>query len=189
MKIGRNKPCHCGSGKKYKHCHEMSKKSNNNQYIIIGLAAAVIAVVLFISTDRNESNKRTAITTSPLRNQRALQSNARPDGIAPPGKVWHEGHGHWHDAPLSSSTPKKTSFNPNNSLARKSRPKRDAPPGKVWHEGHGHWHDAPDKRSITPRKVGDSEMEKPPLPPSGNKNNTPNGKVWDADHEHFHDKQ
>jgi hypothetical protein len=21
MKIGRNEPCHCGSGKKYKHCH------------------------------------------------------------------------------------------------------------------------------------------------------------------------
>ena len=21
MKIGRNDPCHCGSGKKYKHCH------------------------------------------------------------------------------------------------------------------------------------------------------------------------
>ncbi|MGE6101794.1 SEC-C metal-binding domain-containing protein [Aeromonas salmonicida] len=20
-KIGRNEPCHCGSGKKYKHCH------------------------------------------------------------------------------------------------------------------------------------------------------------------------
>ncbi|MEX2443943.1 MAG: SEC-C metal-binding domain-containing protein [Alkalispirochaeta sp.] len=21
MKLGRNEPCHCGSGKKYKHCH------------------------------------------------------------------------------------------------------------------------------------------------------------------------
>ena len=110
MKVGRNKPCHCGSGKKYKHCHEISKKSNNNQYVIIGLVAIVIVVVLFISTDRNESNKRTAISTSPLLNQPAAKSNSKPAGIAPPGKVWHEGHGHWHDAPLAASTPKKTSF-------------------------------------------------------------------------------
>ena len=26
-KIGRNEPCHCGSGKKYKHCHESKKQS------------------------------------------------------------------------------------------------------------------------------------------------------------------
>ena len=24
MKIGRNDPCHCGSGKKYKKCHEVA---------------------------------------------------------------------------------------------------------------------------------------------------------------------
>ena len=124
MKIGRNKPCYCGSGKKYKHCHEISKKSNNSQYTIIGLAAAIIALVLFISADRNEPNKRTTISTSPLQNHRASKSNSRPDGIAPPGKVWHEGHGHWHDAP--------------------------------------------NERSITPRKVKDSEVE---------------------EHGHFHDKQ
>ena len=124
MKIGRNKPCYCGSGKKYKHCHEISKKSNNSQYTIIGFAAAIIALVLFISADRNEPNKRTTISTSPLRNQRASKSNSKPDGIAPPGKVWHEGHGHWHDAL--------------------------------------------NKRSITPRKVKDSEVE---------------------EHGHFHDKQ
>ena len=124
MKIGRNKPCYCGSGKKYKHCHEISKKSNNSQYTIIGFATAIIAIVLFISADRNEPNKRTTISTSPLQNQRASKSNSRPDGIAPPGKVWHEGHGHWHDAPS--------------------------------------------ERSITPRKVKDSEGE---------------------EHDHFHDKQ
>ena len=136
MKVGRNKPCHCGSGKKYKHCHEISKKSNNNQYVIVGLVATVIAVVLFMSTDRNESNKRTAISTRPLQNQLAPKSNSKPAGIAPPGKVWHEGHGHWHDAPLAASTPKKTSFNTNNSLARKSRPQGEAPRGQHDRQGH-----------------------------------------------------
>ena len=189
MKVGRNKPCHCGSGKKYKHCHEISKKSNNNQYVIIGLVATVIVVLLFISTDRNESNRRTAISTSRLLNQPAAKSSSQPAGIAPPGKVWHEGHGHWHDAPLAASTPKKTSFNTNNSLARKSRPQGEAPPGKVWHEGHGHWHDAPNRRSITPQKVGDNEIGKLSIPTPGDKNNPPNGKIWDEEHGHFHDKQ
>ena len=71
MKVGRNKPCHCGSGKKYKHCHEISKKSNNNQYFIIGLVATIIVAILFIGTDRNESNNRTTISTSPFQNQRS----------------------------------------------------------------------------------------------------------------------
>ena len=145
MKVGRNKPCHCGSGKKYKHCHEISKKSNNNQYVIVGLVATVIAVVLFMSTDRNESNKRTAISTRPLLNQRAPKSNSKPAGIAPPGKVWHEGHGHWHDAPNTTS--------------------------------------------ITPKRLGDSEIGKLSVPSAGAKNNPPKGKVWDDEHGHFHDKQ
>jgi hypothetical protein len=48
----------------------------------------------------------------------------RPEGPAPPGKEWSEAHGHWHDiAGVSPSGP--------------------APPGKVWSEEHGHWHDDP----------------------------------------------
>ena len=81
------------------------------------------------------------------------------------------------------------SFNTNNSLARKSKPQGEAPPGKVWHEGHGHWHDAPNTTSITPKRLGDSEIGNLSVPSAGAKNNPPKGKVLDDGHGHFHDKQ
>ncbi len=32
MKLGRNEPCHCGSGKKYKHCHyEEDRKAESKR--------------------------------------------------------------------------------------------------------------------------------------------------------------
>ena len=69
MKLGRNEPCHCGSGKKYKHCHEPTKNTNNNQYAIIGIIAVVILVIIFINSDNSRSNQNVPVTTSPLLNQ------------------------------------------------------------------------------------------------------------------------
>jgi len=61
----------------------------------------------------------------------------KPEGEAPPGKVWSVEHGHWHDAK-----------NPHNSFTTDIEQNRDqlgnqveAPPGKVWSPEHGHWHD------------------------------------------------
>lgn len=77
--IGRNDPCHCGSGKKYKNCH-MGKDSNKGgiqkSFVIIGVISIIIvaALVLFFTTDRNG-----------------------PPGPAPEGKVWSYEHGHWHN--------------------------------------------------------------------------------------------
>ena len=55
--------------------------------------------------------------------------SSEPPGPAPEGKVWHAGHGHWHDAPAGQ--------------AGTSPPPGEAPPGKVWNAEHGHYHDAP----------------------------------------------
>jgi hypothetical protein len=82
-KIGRNDPCHCGSGKKYKNCHqqvEVKKEAPNRNFLIGGIVLVIImlaALVLFLN----------------------LQSsgNGAP-GDAPEGKVWSSEHGHWHDA-------------------------------------------------------------------------------------------
>ncbi len=85
-KVGRNEPCHCGSGKKYKNCHQPieaveAKKGMKNKNILIGglvaLFFTILAMVLY------------------LNNQ---PSNAAPPGEAPAGKVWSPEHGHWHDA-------------------------------------------------------------------------------------------
>ena len=77
----RNARCHCGSGKKFKNCHGAAPSAPRRRfplgYLLAGLAAiAVVAMILL---------NQTGATT--------------PPGAAPPGKVWSEEHGHWHDAP------------------------------------------------------------------------------------------
>jgi hypothetical protein len=81
-KVRRNDPCPCGSGKKYKNCHEKEdiKAANNNKAYLIGailiIFIIIAAVVLF--TDSNNSQ------------------TSKPPGPAPEGKVWSEEHGHYH---------------------------------------------------------------------------------------------
>jgi len=140
MKLGRNEPCHCGSGKKYKHCHEPTKNTNNNQYTIIGIIAVVILVIIFINSD--SSNQTVPVTTSPLLNQGSTSNTSKPSGPAPPGKVWSQEHGHWHDAPVSKSlTPKLLGKEGVNKITVPPIDKNKPPEGKVWDEEHGHFHD------------------------------------------------
>ena len=185
MKLGRNESCHCGSGKKYKHCHEPTKNTNNNQYTIIGIIAVVILVIIFINSD--SSNQTVPVTTSPLLNQGSTSNTSKPSGPAPPGKVWSQEHGHWHDAPRTSNlnTPR---LNTNNGLVGKPQPDGDPPPGKVWSQEHGHWHDAPVSKSLTPKLLGKEGVNKITVPPI-DKDKPPEGKVWDEEHGHFHDKE
>ena len=84
QKIGRNDPCYCGSGKKYKHCHEQQAKANTSRKkavmlgLIIGILVVIASIIMFTSTEP--------------------AGTSAPPGPAPPGKVWSEEHGHWHDA-------------------------------------------------------------------------------------------
>ncbi len=103
MKTGRNEPCPCGSGKKFKQC---CAKKGTPSYRLWNLALLLLAAVLLAAV---------AV---------AIYSASTEERVAPPGKVWSEEHGHWHDA--------------NSNL----RPLGLAPEGKVWSEEHGHWHDA-----------------------------------------------
>lgn len=81
-KIGRNDPCHCGSGKKYKNCHQKlngdsdSRKKGITTVVVIGLLLIIAAIVIFTTSKPTE--------------------NSAP-GAAPAGKVWSEEHGHWHN--------------------------------------------------------------------------------------------
>ncbi|MDP6396611.1 MAG: SEC-C metal-binding domain-containing protein [Candidatus Marinimicrobia bacterium] len=135
-KVGRNDPCHCGSGKKYKICHGRSAAGGGNRWMLIGGVVVVVALGFV-------ANK---ILTS--------DSQDNP----PPGKVWSPEHGHWHDAPVTStpqSTPVSTPFVPQSSTPSAestSEPPGPAPPGKVWSPEHGHWHNAPEEQ--TPSESG-----------------------------------
>ena len=76
-KVQRNDPCPCGSGKKYKKCHELKEASQRNRgntvlMIVVGLlvAAGVAAGITSLTNDRAHT--------------------ARPSG------VWSAEHGHYH---------------------------------------------------------------------------------------------
>ncbi len=79
MKVGRNDPCPCGSGRKYKNCCEGKKAAKDTLYskgLPILLGVVLVSVVVLIGA--------------------AFYSSAPTDGRA--GRVWSAEHGHWHDA-------------------------------------------------------------------------------------------
>lgn len=133
-KINRNDPCPCGSGKKYKNCHENKETKNTSKIPIIMGVVVIIAIGIFI-----------------LKPNQNLKS-----GGGKPGQVWSEEHGHWHDAP-SGKAPMPTT------PVEKETPPNEPKPGQVWSEEHGHWHDAPSgpAATTTPAQVKSTQ---PPGP-------------------------
>ncbi|WKK82129.1 SEC-C metal-binding domain-containing protein [Marivirga arenosa] len=91
--IGRNDPCYCGSGKKYKNCH-MGKESsgiNNNKNLMYITIMIVIVAIAGFSIYYNAQQ-------TPVQNTNSQSTPVPPPpGEAPPGKVWSSAHGHWHD--------------------------------------------------------------------------------------------
>lgn len=75
---GRNDPCPCGSGNKYKHCCRGRTPWYKNKTMMgIALGAFLIVGLLLIG--------------SLVSNQ---FGSSQPD--CPPGQVWSEAHGHCH---------------------------------------------------------------------------------------------
>jgi len=77
MAVGRNEPCGCGSGKKYKQCCAIRREANRRW---LWIAGAVIVVLVLVG---------------------GAIAALRDASTTPTGKVWSEEHGHWHDAPES----------------------------------------------------------------------------------------
>ena len=44
--IGRNDPCHCGSGEKYKNCHQKSAEKLGKNWIYILGASFIVTLIL-----------------------------------------------------------------------------------------------------------------------------------------------
>ncbi|HLV60977.1 MAG TPA: SEC-C metal-binding domain-containing protein [Fredinandcohnia sp.] len=113
MKLGRNDPCHCGSGRKFKNCHGRPGSKETSDRSVFGLL--VVGLVLLV-----------ALVS-------AVVEFAQSDGLDAGRLVWSEEHGHWHTVDgreVPSGTPVP-------------QPPGEPPPGKVWSPEHGHWHDAP----------------------------------------------
>ena len=67
---GRNDPCPCGSGKKFKQCCATKKDRMSPALIAVLVAAAVLMVFVIVSNVRRSSSS---------------------------GLVWSPEHGHYHD--------------------------------------------------------------------------------------------
>ena len=97
MKTGRNEICHCGSGKKFKQCHQLRKNSQSTQLLYLAFISMAIVTTFFFG---NEIFKPTDTSSSlspkpfSIENTQTLK---RPKGDAPPGKIWSVEHGHWHN--------------------------------------------------------------------------------------------
>lgn len=110
MKIGRNAPCHCGSGKKYKFCHAKKDATQNDwskagmiavaAMLVLGLV--IFAVTLINAEDVAADGRVWSAEHGHWHNadgsELGAAPQAAPSGTPPPGKVWSAEHGHWHDA-------------------------------------------------------------------------------------------
>ena len=160
-KIGRNEPCSCGSGKKYKHCCEAKSGESNGASGGVGVALLVLILIIggvastfFFpiggdSTADQANQSRANLGGQPISfpapSPTSTGGTPQPPGPPPLGKVWSPEHGHWHNAggvsaatgeaaPTGATTPAQQ-FTP--------QPPGAPPRGKVWSPEHGHWHDAP----------------------------------------------
>ena len=79
-KVGRNMPCPCGSGKKFKQCclAKQSQKEDRRKAVGIWLLLGILLVML--------------LTVFAI-----LVPDGEPSGV--PNRVWDPEHGHYHDVP------------------------------------------------------------------------------------------
>ena len=107
MKTGRNAPCPCGSGKKYKHCCERKKahRADLSDSLVKGLfylggplaivIILAVAISAYIGRDQDEGARR---VWSPAHGHwHAVDADGNEQPLRE-GLVWSEEHGHWHDA-------------------------------------------------------------------------------------------
>ena len=110
MPAGRNDPCPCGSGEKFKKCCEKTERSALSPaaivlalIVVVGVVAAVMAFMRAPGAGAGQQRvwseehghwhdaggESAATPATPM---------PQPPGPAPAGKVWSSEHGHWHDA-------------------------------------------------------------------------------------------
>lgn len=70
-RTGRNDPCPCESGKKFKHCCAAKQHQMSALLLVVLIASAILAVVVIVVSVRQSSGS---------------------------GRVWSAEHGHYHDA-------------------------------------------------------------------------------------------
>ena len=97
MKTGRNEICHCGSGKKFKQCHQSKKNNQSAKLVYLAFISLAIVTTFFFGNEIfKPADTSSSLSPKPFSIENT-QTLKRPNGDAPPGKIWSVEHGHWHD--------------------------------------------------------------------------------------------
>ena len=162
-KVGRNEPCPCGSGRKFKVCCEGKTKNSQNLrrspafyallvVVGIGVAIALVTGALGPKPGKQPGNNVSGSAASipvqwPSPGVTSTGLTPQPPGPAPEGKVWSPEHGHWHDIVAAGSQSSGANVSQATTLSAPAtltpQPPGLVPEGKVWSPEHGHWHDIP----------------------------------------------
>ncbi|MFP6625580.1 MAG: SEC-C metal-binding domain-containing protein [Deltaproteobacteria bacterium] len=114
MKTGRNDPCPCGSGKKYKQCCQLKRGLRSDftdsmakgLFYMIGPIIVIIITVMVFSALRGDDRDSGDVGARVWSADHGHWHVVSADGSqteARSGQVWSEEHGHWHDAgPVAS---------------------------------------------------------------------------------------
>ena len=170
---GRNDPCSCGSGRKFKNCcmgkspDAPAKRSNPMvKVLLIAVPVGILAVFLISSQGRRSGSPADA----PQGNATGVTLPATPTPAAwqydaANNRHWNPEHGHWHDGPPPSPTGLPQESTTRAASSRSATPaawEYDAANNRHWNPDHGHWHDGPPPQSSP--NVG-IETRPTPLPP------------------------
>lgn len=135
-KVGRNEPCSCGSGLKSKRCcgvPDQAPPVGKQAYVVFGgLMAAALLVAVVASARVLFVEDVPQPTTQPVAAATGGPPFPKPAGPAPPGKVWHDECGQYHDAPFT--------IGPVQVPLPQQQPIGAPRPGQVWSEEHQHYH-------------------------------------------------
>jgi hypothetical protein len=74
-KIGRNDPCSCGSGRKFKKCCERKTQARRSSRVLIAVVGGLLLAGIAVGV-----------------------ANFNADGARRGARVWDPAHGHYHDA-------------------------------------------------------------------------------------------
>ena len=83
MKTGRNEICHCGSGKKFKQCHQLRKNSQSTQLLYLAFISMAIVTTFFFGNEIfKPADTSSSLSPKPfsIENTQILK---RPKGDAP----------------------------------------------------------------------------------------------------------
>jgi hypothetical protein len=167
--VGRNDPCPCGSGLKYKHCHagKMRLTMGGRRGWLWGLIGLIVVAAAAWGVMRSQSpaNAPTRMVMTPQPISPGASSvpstGAAPTATAPAAGVtpqpweydaarnrhYDPNHGHYHEGPPPPPEARVASAagNPGTAPAGPTPAAwtYDAKNNQHWDPNHGHWHQGP----------------------------------------------